>query len=65
MPMSTTWVFLGLLAGRELAIANNLQIRPFPETVMLILVDMGKATIGLGVSIILAFGLPWLARQIG
>jgi hypothetical protein len=65
MPMSTTWVFLGLLAGRELAIANNLQIRPFPETMMLILVDMGKATIGLGVSIILAFGLPWLARQIG
>ena len=65
MPMSTTWVFIGLLAGRELAIANNLQIRPFPETMILILGDMGKAFIGLGVSVILAFGLPWLTQQIG
>lgn len=64
MPMSTTWVFIGLLAGREVAIASNLQIRSLKETGKLIFKDIGKASFGLGISVMLAFFLPWLAQQI-
>jgi hypothetical protein len=62
MPMSTTWVFIGLLAGRELAIANTLHLRPLSETAKLIGIDIAKTFIGLIVSIALAFGLPLLAQ---
>ena len=58
IPMSTTWVFLGLLAGREFAISMNYQLRPIKETGWLVLKDGFKATAGLLVSIGLAFGLP-------
>ncbi|MFA5318054.1 MAG: hypothetical protein WC323_01075 [Patescibacteria group bacterium] len=52
IPMSTTWVFVGLLAGREAAI-NQLHIKPkrrkiiFPKLVR----DFWKMTFGLAVSI--------------
>jgi len=58
MPMSTTWVFLGLLAGREFAISMNYQLRPLKQTGWLVLKDGFKATAGLLISIGLAFGLP-------
>jgi hypothetical protein len=64
IPMSTTWVFLGLLAGRELALTIDLRMRPMKDTGLLIVRDMGKALIGLAVSVILAIGLPWLAKQL-
>ncbi len=64
VPMSTTWVFLGLLAGRELAITFSLRHRPFSETGAIIAKDAAKALIGLGVSIALAFGLPAFATWI-
>ncbi|KLU02825.1 Phosphate ABC transporter, periplasmic phosphate-binding protein PstS [Rhodopirellula islandica] len=64
MPMSTTWVFLGLLAGRETAISLLLKAPPLKETTGIIFRDAGKATIGLAVSAMLALGLPILASSI-
>lgn len=60
LPMSTTWVFLGLLAGREFAIALHMHTRSKREVGKIIGSDVGKAGIGLLVSLVLAFGLPWL-----
>ena len=64
IPMSTTWVFLGLLAGRELALTFDLRMRPMKDTGSLVLRDMGKALIGLVVSVILALLLPFIGRLI-
>ena len=47
IPMSTTWVFLGLLAGRELALAFRLRHRTISESILLAGKDVGKAAIGL------------------
>jgi phosphate/sulfate permease len=60
IPMSTTWVFLGLLAGREFAIAYVSQLRKPKEVRTIVLSDMGKAMIGLAVSLALAFSAPYL-----
>ena len=58
MPMSTTWVFLGLLAGRQFAITLHMYNPPLNETSRLVLSDAAKAGLGLIVSLTLAFGLP-------
>ena len=60
IPMSTTWVFIGLLAGREVAIAHNLPNHDMKDTTKIILSDALKAFAGLVVSVIIAFGLPLL-----
>ena len=63
-PLSTTWVFLGLLAGRELA----LRIRELEQKTVftnqmygslssVIGSDLGKASVGLIVSLLIAFGI--------
>lgn len=65
MPMSTTWVFLGLLAGREFALAFVNNNRPRAEALLIAGRDVGKAGIGLAVSVALAFGLPAINRMIG
>ena len=62
IPMSTTWVFLGLLAGREIALAVMLKHRTVMQSTMLAMRDMGKAMLGLAVSVGLALGLPALER---
>ena len=55
VPMSTTWVFIGLLAGRELAlIAMRAADRPLKEGFKLAGRDLGLAAIGLAVSIAIA-----------
>lgn len=57
IPMSTTWVFLGLLGGRELAIAISKHYSVKKKTskaVKLIVSDMTKAVTGLVVSILIA-----------
>ncbi|QDS94480.1 hypothetical protein FF011L_32590 [Roseimaritima multifibrata] len=64
MPMSTTWVFLGLLAGRETAIGVLLKVRPIKQTSGIIARDAGKAVAGLVVSAGLAFALPALHRAV-
>lgn len=60
VPMSTTWVFLGLLAGREIGIkyfafgsVPNLTLKDLGK-------DLGKVFFGLGVSIGLVFLVRWL-----
>ena len=54
MPMSTTWVFLGLLAGREVAMTLQTRGRNIRETAKLVSLDAFKAFTGLVVSVILA-----------
>ncbi|RKQ70761.1 hypothetical protein DES40_0061 [Litorimonas taeanensis] len=61
VPMSTTWVFLGLIAGRELAISYFASLRPKREALRDVLLDMGRLFFGLIVSIALAVFVPWVA----
>jgi len=65
IPMSTTWVFLGLLAGRELALTLRLRVRSGSDTGRIIARDVAKAGIGLGVSVALALQLPRLVELLG
>ncbi len=58
IPMSTTWVFLGLLAGRELALTHSLRVRTKKETGWLIAKDASKAVLGLAISVVLGLVLP-------
>ena len=60
IPMSTTWVFVGLLAGREIAIAWNERHRSRQEVSRLVLSDFAKIVAGLVVSVALALLLPKL-----
>lgn len=58
MPMSTTWVFIGLLSGRELAMTwMRASQRTMKETLRLITKDLASVTIGLLVSIALAIAV--------
>ena len=65
LPMSTTWVFVGLLAGREIAIAWNEKHRSRQEVSRLVLSDLAKIFAGLLISIALALLLPVVQRQLG
>jgi hypothetical protein len=64
IPMSTTWVFLGLLAGRELAMTIQLRARSLSETVAVIRRDGQKVVTGLAVSVALAMTLPLVERWV-
>lgn len=68
IPMSTTWVFIGLLAGRELAMSitdANGKGKPLSKTMRLIGKDISYAGIGLAVSIALAMAInPIILDQI-
>ena len=60
IPISTTWVFIGLLGGRELAIAlskkrRRNRLRKSKRATRMIFKDALKAFIGLVVSLLLAF----------
>lgn len=55
IPMSTTWVFVGILAGRELAITYLLNKQKIKYTYIIIAKDFGKVNIGLIVSVLIAF----------
>jgi len=61
IPMSTTWVFLGLLAGRELAISVVAKLRSVKEAGFDVFTDVIRAGIGLVISVAMALGLPFLA----
>jgi len=61
MPMSTTWVFLGLLAGREIGIALRLRHRGKKQVSTLVFSDAGKAFAGSVIAVVLALLLPMLA----
>jgi phosphate/sulfate permease len=64
MPMSTTWVFVGLLAGRQMAFALFTNHAPRDGTFKMILSDGSKILLGLVVSIIMAYVLNYF-RQLG
>ncbi|MCP2679326.1 hypothetical protein NHF45_07260 [Maricaulaceae bacterium NA33B04] len=61
IPMSTTWVFLGLLAGREIGIAIITNLRDRVEAFKDVGGDMARAGFGLVVSVAMAMFLPFLA----
>ena len=52
VPMSTTWVFVGLLAGREIALYHRLRFESPKKMYKHILKDLTKVTFGLVVSIV-------------
>lgn len=55
LPMSTTWVFLGLLAGREISLSRlSGHEKPYVRTLGLVMKDIALASIGLVVSIVIA-----------
>lgn len=68
IPMSTTWIFLGLIGGRELALQLSKSFdtrRSLTKTVLMVGRDIGFATIGLIVSVTLAIAVnPVLQREI-
>jgi len=54
VPMSTTWVFLGLLSGRELAIATKTADYKFKNVFPIVGKDMLRLLFGLAISIAIA-----------
>lgn len=64
IPMSTTWVFLGLLAGREIGLSLYLSKPDMRTAMRTVRIDASKALVGLVISVALAFGLPWFANII-
>ncbi|MDB4835046.1 hypothetical protein OAH12_00500 [Cyclobacteriaceae bacterium] len=61
VPMSTTWVFIGLLAGREIAIRNRVFNEMKFKHIKPIALDLLKVTLGLIISI----GLVYFIRSVG
>lgn len=61
LPMSTTWVFIGLLAGRELAIRLNLERKISSKVAKMVFADLAKVFFGLVVSVVLVFIIKLLA----
>ena len=55
IPMSTTWVFIGLLAGRELAIRWRLHKKLQRPELKDVVLDLGRVSLGLVVSIGLVY----------
>ena len=60
IPMSTTWVFVGLLAGRELAIAQFSGKKKTKAVFPLVAKDFGKMMVGLGASVALVLAIHWI-----
>lgn len=63
IPMSTTWVFVGLLAGREIAIRLRLEKKLGGNIRKMLLLDLGKIIFGLLVSVILVFIMRWISGE--
>ena len=57
VPMSTTWVFLGMLAGREVALRLRLNELDRGRLAPMVFSDLGKAALGLVVSVLLVLFL--------
>ena len=58
--MSTTWAFVGILAGREIALRNTIDIGSLKTGWRLISIDFFKATFGIIVSITVVLVLKQL-----
>ncbi len=62
LPMSTTWVFIGLLAGREIGMRYNLEKKISKKISKMVFADLGKVFFGLLVSVILVFIIKLLTE---
>ena len=60
VPMSTTWVFIGLLAGREIGIRWMIHRKLSTNLFGDILKDLAKVFFGLLISLVLVFFIHWL-----
>ena len=60
IPMSTTWVFVGLLAGRELAIASFTNKKKTKSVFPLVGRDFMKMMIGLGASVAIVLAIHYV-----
>jgi len=63
IPMSTTWVFIGLLTGREMAITTLSKHRKMKKLFPIISSDFGKLVLGMTVSVVIALGVNYIASQ--
>ena len=58
LPMSTTWVFVGLLCGRELAVYRSFASKDgIKEVFPMLIADFMKMMVGLGLSMVLVFAV--------
>ncbi len=60
IPMSTTWVFVGLLAGREFAMGISLKSPSLSQIWRIVGMDLLKIVAGLGVSVALVYLIKFL-----
>ncbi len=60
VPMSTTWVFIGLLAGREIGIRWMINRKLSTKLFGDILKDLAKVFFGLHISLFLVFFIHWI-----
>ncbi len=60
IPMSTTWVYVGLLAGREFALNHQLKLRSASAVSKVVFTDFLKIMAGLLVSVLLVILLNFL-----
>jgi hypothetical protein len=58
--MSTTWVFVGMLAGRELAIATFTGKMKMKSVFPLVARDFQKMMIGLGASVAIVLTIHYI-----
>jgi hypothetical protein len=63
IPMSTTWVFIGLLSGRELAITTLSKHRKVKTLFPIIRNDFGKLVLGMTVSVVIAYAVNFISQQ--
>ena len=63
LPMSTTWVFIGLLAGREFAISYILKEPKMSIVTRMSLLDLGKTVAGLVVSVLLIIFIKFMVGE--
>lgn len=61
LPMSTTWIFIGLLAGREIAIRARVHKKVNKVLFRMIGADLGKVFFGLVISVVLVFFIKILS----
>jgi hypothetical protein len=60
IPMSTTWTFIGILAGRELAISYLLKRHRLKYSYKLVINDLAKVNIGLVISVLIAYSIQFI-----
>jgi hypothetical protein len=65
IPMSTTWVFVGLLAGREFAIASFTGKKKTKSVFPIVGKDFGKMMIGLSASLAIVLLIHYVIVPMG